>query len=239
MRGRECGPASFLSGTDRRTRIPAYHDPSSTPVGSCQESPVNPEGPELQRIRRAYCAAWRGVLLHGELVTPVRFVLDARSGDPVMPVPRIALEEESLTLFIPEERDDALQVMGPPVPIDPARHDACDRHSAYFGRPDHTHWIMIDVEGGRMGDMVFDGADLDCDNPLHADETALCRRLNADPVRLARLIGAPAATAVGVDRFGAHVRARFGIARLEFPREVLTVEEAARAIDTILGRDAP
>jgi hypothetical protein len=233
MRGREGGPASFL-------RIgllaSARHGAFGTRHIARQESVVPAEDAITNRIRRIYCGAWRAVLLHGELATPVRFVLDARTGNPVLPVPRVVLDEESVTLCIPEDHDDALQVFGPPVVIDPARCDACDRYGAFFGRPEHTHWIMIDVESGRMGNVVFDGAALEADNPLHDVETALCRRLNADQATLAHLTNSPVARAVGVDRFGIHVRTRFDIARLEFPSEVFSVADANREIQNLLHR---
>lgn len=161
-----------------------------------------------------------------------------------MPVHADVLLQDDLTLFIPEETDDALQLLGEPVEIDPARHAACDRYVACFGRPEFTHWMLLDLESVRRLEVVVDAAEIARSNPLASFEAALCRGLNARPDLLgaacrAALGTAPAApVAVGVDPFGVIVRARFGVMRLEFEGEALSPNDAHREIENLLRKVA-
>ncbi|HYF15542.1 MAG TPA: hypothetical protein VD971_10780 [Phycisphaerales bacterium] len=195
----------------------------------------------LRRLRQHH----EGILSFGELVEPVRFVLDPASGQPVLPVPYSALGYDSVVLFAPDDgldNPECLQVTAAPQEIDPNREEACDRHGAYFGKPAHVRWARLLVESVKRLDEVVDGDLIRLANPLRSAESELCRAANADPAKLAaaceRMLGVKPAEpkAVGVDPWGIDVRARFGVARLEFPEPVGTKEEAVAMIEkTVRG----
>ncbi|CAG0965942.1 hypothetical protein PHYC_00984 [Phycisphaerales bacterium] len=206
---------------------------------------MDPDPKAIANLRRALSRWSEGLLQVGERMDPVRFVPDPATGEPVMPVHADVLMQDNLTLFIPEDTSDSLQLLGAPVEIDPARHAACDRHVAFFGRPNLTRWMLLDLESVRRDDIVLDAAEITRGNPLAPFEPALCRGLNARPDLLAAacraaLGTAPAApVAVGVDPFGVTVRARFGVMRLDFSDEVLSPADAHREIDEMLRKVAP
>jgi hypothetical protein len=168
-------------------------------------------------------------------------VIDGRTGRLVMPVPNLAVNSPGgVVMFLPEERDDALQIMLQGVGIDPAREAACDRWSAYHGKARERFWGSFGVEGARMGREVADIDELDPRNALDACEGRLCRAVNADRGLLARAcrdanaVDAPDPLCVGVDDRGVDVKARFGILRLEFGQRAGTEEAAAREIEKLL-----
>jgi hypothetical protein len=101
---------------------------------------------------------------------------------------------------------------------------------------------LLDIESVKCVGFVVDGADLNTINTLHADETALCRELNADPARLAAMCLRETRTsvadpvAVGVDPFGIAVRARFGVVRVEFAAEAMDAAAARREIEALASK---
>lgn len=182
-----------------------------------------------------------GVLAFGELVEPASVFIDRASGMPIMPVPAaIVIAGDEITLLAPEEAADALTVVGVPVEVSPDRHEACDRHIACFGRPRHPRWAMLQVSMIKRLDRVA-GPEVLGPDPLREAEGALCRSLNADRAALARACRARAGvaiehpTAVGVDRFGVLVRARFGSVRLDFGSEASTPDLARLALGALLS----
>ncbi len=211
-----------------------------TPADS---TPPTPPTASILRRLRLYHA---GVLSFAEMVEPVRFVLDPATGQPVLPVVGRALDEGSVLLFLPDDsRPDCLQVSASPREIDPNREEACDRHGAYFGKPAHARWAMLEVESvKRLGDVV-DGDLVRLANPLRRHEGRLCRAVNEHPQALAaaceRLAGvAPGEPRmVGVDPWGADVRARFDIVRLEFPEPASTPDEGRDRLGGLLGITLP
>lgn len=179
-----------------------------------------------------------GVLLADESPAPARFVIDGRTGRLVMPAPPALHDAGEFVLFIPEERDDALQLLLTPG-ILPDDDPAADRWLAYHGRPESKGWAAFAVESARLGGEVTDGPGMTLTNPLADAEPRLCKRVNADPAGLARACaagGAPVASplCVGVDAYGLDVRARFGIVRLAFPAPADTEASAAASIDALL-----
>jgi hypothetical protein len=176
----------------------------------------------------------------GGLVEPVSVFVDRESGMPVMPVPpAMVIAGDEIALLAPEETPDALTLLGVPLEVSPERHGACDRHIACFGRPRHPRWAALRVTMIKRLDVVA-GPEVLGPDALAGIEGALCRRLNTDRAALARACLAHAGvhiehpTAVGVDRFGVLVRARFGVVRLEFDREAATPELAELALQSLL-----
>lgn len=197
-------------------------------------------GDLLRRLRLYH----EGVLLSGEVASPVRFVLDPLSGQPVLPVEAGVLGAESVSLVSPDDatdNPDSLQVHARPVEVDPHSHEACDRYQAYFGKADHARWALLQVDSLKRLNTVIDGDLVRLSNPLRRTEGALCRAANAHLPELARACKHRAGTApeqpltVGVDPWGMDVRARFGVLRLEFSIPVSTPDEAREAMGQVLG----
>lgn len=186
-----------------------------------------------------------GVLICDGAVLPLRFVIDNRDGRIVFPCSALPFESDECVLFVPEESDDALQLLLLPRPADPDIGEGCDRWKAYHGTPEFPRWASCAIESGRLGDEVVEGATLMNANPLRAAEPSLCKHLNADPARLTRLcarisgVEVPSPLCVGVDPAGLDVRARFGIVRVPFRSPVHSAEEARAETEALLAEPAP
>lgn len=195
----------------------------------------------LRRLRQHH----EGVLTFEGVAESVRFVLDPATGQPVLPVPTRAFDAEALSLFAPDDaldNPDCLQLLATPALVDPERDEACDRFAAYFGKPLHARWARLEVQSLKRLDHVIDGDLVRLANPLRRCEGALCRHANVSPELVARACERQTGTkpeqplVVGVDPWGADVRARFGILRLEFAVPVSTEDEAKAALASLLRR---
>jgi hypothetical protein len=202
----------------------------------------HPEHDPADLLRRMRCFH-EGVLCFRDVTASVRYVLDPASGQPVLPVPAFALESEELALFSPDDaldNPDCLQLLATPTPVDPDRDEACDHFAAYFGKPSHSRWARLEVQSLKRLDHVIDGDLVRLANPLRKHEGALCKLANAHSAAVARACATQTGTApehplvVGVDPWGADVRARFGIIRLEFAQPVSTEAEAQAALAHLL-----
>lgn len=196
-----------------------------------------------QKALREFRRWRRGALLADAKPSQVRFVTDPRSGAVVAPVERAVIEAEELVLFVPEETDEALQLLLEPM-REPPTEELVDRWRIHHGeapmqvasldgsddgaRP--MVWAMFDIEGGRLGGAMVDGEALMIPNPAREIEPKLCKRINADRRLLWRVcrlktgVDVPADVSggpvcVGVDPEGLHVRGKMGVLRVEFDRE--------------------
>ncbi len=176
----------------------------------------------------------------------VCFVLDPGGGAIVMPVSNQVVEAESHVLHVPDEGDDALQLLLELDREHAAGEALVDRwriHHGdpprrlpgdYKGEPAKAWWARCRVETARLGPSVIDGESLLTPNPLAAIEPRLCRRLNTDRDALKRICAAVAGASpsapvcVGVDDEGVHIRADGGLLRLDFdsPRTAPSKVEA-------------
>lgn len=196
----------------------------------------------IRALRRHH----RATLQHHERVSEVKFVLEAATGQVVMPVePGFASDDvSSLLLWLPAESDwDMQAVVNPRQIARPEASEAVDRWKAYHGSTSLSIWIRGEIEGVKTRTAVFLIEDVQVPNPLGRDEYGLIRRANADLAALATACKQHAATlvtdplCVGADPYGIDVRARFGIVRLEFPAgiEAATPTRCQEEIDRLLG----
>lgn len=170
-----------------------------------------------------------------------RFMVDGSTGELILGVEQAILDAESLVLFLPKDTFDAEATLL--VQHRPAEDDQwTDRHMAYHPEARPSRWARAVVDSVKLRDgEVVDGPRLGLSNPLLAAEPALCKRLNADPDDLGELCALMAGVrpeepvAVGVDRYGIDVRARFGIVRVELPAPCEDPEEAHRVIEALIG----
>lgn len=188
-----------------------------------------------------------GIVLADPLAVRALYVLDPRTGEPIVACRGDAGETDDWVLFVPEELEGALHLAAEPVLLDPDRDGACDRWKAYHGSPDGDRFFRLAVQWGRRGAESWEAEELRAVNRLAAVEARILRELNQDPAALgalaAKAAGWPAAdqvtpgTAVGVDEQGVDVRVGRRVVRAEFPVEVGTAEEAMRAVTALRRAD--
>jgi hypothetical protein len=174
----------------------------------------------------------------------VRFVLDPATGEPVLPVEPSVIGAEGVNLFTPDdafENPDALKIMAQAQEVEPDRSEACDRYLAYFGSTSAPRWARLRVVCVKRLDSVIDGEMVRLANPLRSAEGALCMAANRHAEQIAMACARQTGTSprspavVGVDPWGADVRARFGVIRIEFAHPVSTPDEARGALSDVLG----
>ncbi len=175
--------------------------------------------------------------------TPVRIIL-AR-GTPVLVAsvhPTVA-DAAELVVFIPEETNDAMQLLVSARELGHADMSQQDRYLAYHSRAESSEWIAADIDACRWEGEVFDRDDLAAamNGPgrMLADEPALLRTVNGDAsigVRLATHAGlrdVEHAVVVGVDPWGADVRAGTRLRRVEFESPVHDADAALHSLRSI------
>jgi hypothetical protein len=186
--------------------------------------------------RHARCTAMADAVPHD-----CRFMIDGSTGELILGVEQAILDAEDLVLFLPKDTFDAEATVL-------VHHRAADddlwtdRHMAYHPEDRPSRWARAVVDSVKLRDgEVIDGPRLALSNPLLVAEPALCKRLNAEPDRLGELCALMAGVrpeepvAVGVDRYGIDVRARFGIIRIELPAPCEDPDEAQRVIEALIG----
>ena len=189
---------------------------------------------------RSLRSSFRGELRYDERQQRVKYIIDPCAGKLVVPAIADMFEAIDTVLFIPEERDGAMELLLSLAPLlQEGEHEAlADRWRTYHGEPEEPHYAICSIEAARHDGFVIDGEALMQPNPLAAEEPALCKLLNsAGKEKLAaiafavanRQIEAP--LAVGVDQFGVDVRARFEIIRVEPATEFQSANEARQTIE--------
>jgi hypothetical protein len=192
------------------------------------------EDAALRHALQVLAASREGVLLFNDQHVPVKFVTDPATGHPIMSVPAAVLLATDHTLMVPEDSDDALQLMITPDAVEESI--ITDRWMAYHGTPDHVRWADAWVESAKHGPWVFDGEAMMRRNPLAGAEPGICKKLNADKAALAKLcqrfagVPVPVPTCVGADPDGLYIRAAFGVVRVPFEQPA---EDAAAVDETV------
>lgn len=205
---------------------------------------------EALALLRRHCA---GVLvahdMGGDRAVRARFVRCPRTGLVATHAPGSVVRAESHVLFVPDEDDNALQLLlagrgGAPEAL-------VDRWRIHHGDPPSRapgdlkgepgeEWAVFEIESARLGSAVLDGEALRAPNPLWQDEPRLCRRLNEDRRRLARALRASIGAsiddplAVAVDPGGVLVRGPIGLVRAPFGGEAADGAAAMRHVETFL-----
>jgi hypothetical protein len=199
----------------------------------------------LRRLRTFHTA----LILIEEVYVPRGYVLDNSSGRPVMPLPgawEAARKSgrmdpaDPFPMYVPEDTPDCLQLLVIPELLDVRTDPAADRYMAYHGKPVEAALAALTIDTAKWPSEVCDGDQIMVRNALAADEPRLCKKLNADPARLAllceRAVGTrpEAPVAVGIDPGGLDVRARFGIIRVEFTTPAADAVGAMERIESLI-----
>ena len=188
-----------------------------------------------------------GILRFAEHHVPIKFVVANADGRLIASVPVATFFSAEHMLFVPEESDEALQLLLSVEQIEES-HDT-DRWLAHhlnpelgIDQPEHTKWAACWIDSARHGPWVFDGDPFMQPNPIAADEPRLCKAINADPDRL-RAIATHAADTdidnpicVAVDQHGLLFRARFGVIRAAFDEPATDAAAAERGIERLARR---
>lgn len=146
---------------------------------------------------------------------------------------------ESPVLNVPDDTDDSIHLLLSDIEPDASIADRL-RWEVYHGQTRSVHWATCTMDSARLGPLVVAGDEIPIANPLAGDEPSLCSHANRRPDRLiaaiSRFLHIDTANpvVVGVDDAGIHVRARFGILRLDFPAPVHSAADARAAIDRLL-----
>jgi hypothetical protein len=183
----------------------------------------------------------RGVAMADGVPHHCRFLYDGRTGELVLGAEQPILDAAELTIGLPDDTFDADATLL--VRHRPAGEDAwTDRHMAYHPEARATRFARAVIDSVKLrSGRVIDADRLALTNPLLDVEPALCKRLNADRDALRELCRLMAGVepdepvAVGVDRYGIDVRARFGIVRVELPAPCQDPGEGLRVVEALLG----
>lgn len=198
------------------------------------------DGPTLEEAMQFFRAERCGELMFDEHVRPLKFITDNESGHIVAPVMVAALEAAHQLLYVPEEGDDAMQMLLTLEKFDGENHPDVDRWRIYHGEPEDVRWARAHIESVRWGPMVFDGDAFMIANPLKEVEPRICKKLNADRELLRRIcknvghaqVAEP--VCVGVDPDGLHIRAHFGVNRVYFEKRAESAEEAEEFVEALV-----
>ncbi|MEQ9617410.1 MAG: hypothetical protein RLN60_05185 [Phycisphaerales bacterium] len=200
------------------------------------------EATALARAKRLLADNREGTVAFEGAFIPFKCIRSPKGGHLIASVPVALLMADEVIAFLPEERDDALQLLLTAEQVEESA--LTDRFLAYFPEPEHVRWAELWIDAGRLNEYVFDGDALMTPNALAGEEIPLLRVLNEDKGALKRACATHCTTevaeplAVGVDELGVDIRAHFGIVRLPFA-DAITDADAARAhIESILRGDA-
>lgn len=191
---------------------------------------------EARRHIRRYS---KGVLRIGDRAVPTRFVIDGRDGSVVYPCGED--EAENAVLSVPDDGFDEMGLLLESSLFAVRFDEVKDRHQAYHGDAGSVDWFKARVESVKWKGEVFSGDELLGANPLRADEPALVRTLNADRDRLREVtrlltgVKPEEGVCVGVDPIGMDVRTRVGVIRVEWPREIESLEQAHKVVGALLA----
>ena len=185
----------------------------------------------------------RGDLRFGEHIRLVRYAIDAE-GALIMPVMVAMLQEIDTVLFVPEMVDGAMELQLTLEPFE-ERGDGgalADRYRIHHGEPPDVRWARGLIDAARFHEHVIDGTALMVPNPLHADESAVCRHVNqthraALPAlcRAAAGIGVDDPVMVALDPDGILLRGRFDVYRAAFPEPARDAAHAQSMLDALIA----
>ncbi len=206
-------------------------------------------------------AAYReGDLSIDDQHTRIRYITEPSTGRLIASAPAATFFGSQLILHVPDETDDALDLMLSAEEIEESH--ATDRWLAFHlsptgssassdagstepGRehPEHTKWAAFWIDAAKHGPWVFDGDAFMAPNPAASQEPAVCKRINQRPDDLRRLClqhtGADNAdnpVCVGVDPKGIYARLAHGVVRIPFPEPAPEDAASIETLDTLVDR---
>jgi hypothetical protein len=196
----------------------------------------------LEEARAFLRGHTQGVLRFDEHTEHVRIVIGPQ-GRIIAPAMVAMLRSVDTVLFLPEESDEAMQVMVTIIQFDERGEHGhlADRWRIYHGEPPDVQWAFLDIDAAKFHGHVIDGYALMEPNPLSGDEASFCRQVNQERKESLKRACATIAKVdveepvmVGADPYGIDVRGRFDVIRLPFPERAETKDAAQKELDGIV-----
>ncbi len=192
---------------------------------------------------RAWRSFRRGALLCGEIPHKTGLAVDPKTGVVAIPLPTTLVPAEQFVLFMPDESDEALQVLltRRKDEVDEALRDRWLMLHLDPPRGD-VRWIAFDPESARLRSEVIDHDHLAAFNPLAPIEPALVKHANADKAVLQRACRAATGSlltdpvCVEVNPAGPLVRHKLGVTLAPFASEAHDETAAQRELAALLAR---
>ena len=190
---------------------------------------------EAREFLRAHLSGSIG--FDGDFV-PLKIVV-APDGALIAPVMVAMLRSFDITLFLPDEGEDSMQLQVTIEEIFDKGETAalCDRWRIYHGEPEDVRWARFMIDAAKFDGRMYDGLVLMEPNRLADIEAGICKRVNAemrDALRNAckfiAKVDIEDPRLVGIDPFGFDVRGRFDIIRLEAIPLIADESDAITAI---------
>ena len=185
-----------------------------------------------------------GDLRSDEQHRPVKYVIGPK-GQPVAPVTAAVLDCLDPVLFVPDNTEGAMEVQVTLRKLDPDGPDGAltDRWRIYHGDPQDIHWAFLEIDAARYEGSVIDGPALIRANPLAADESRLCRKINQEHrhqlVSLCRRfanIEIEDPVLAGIDPLGIDVRGPFDVVRVPSTEPMPTAADAERVLEGMMRK---
>ncbi len=174
---------------------------------------------------------------------PLKIVV-ASDGALIAPVMVAMLRSFDITLFLPDEGEDSMQLQVTIEEIFDKGETAamCDRWRIYHGEPEDVRWARFTIDAAKFRGRMFDGSVFMVTNPLAECEAKICREINAQRRDTLKAVAASLAgleiedpRLVGVDPLGFDVRGRFDVVRLPADPPIADEEDAFAALDDLAG----
>lgn len=169
---------------------------------------------------------------------PLKYVV-APDGRLIAPVMVAMLTAADTTLFVPDDREDAMELM---VTLEQFQETGkngalADRWRIYHGEPPDVRWAAMTVDAARFHGLFIDGEAFLESNPLIGGEALLCREINAKHIDVLRALCETRGpmrieqpVMVGVDPRGVDVRSVFDVVRARFERAAQSIDDARSMI---------
>lgn len=157
----------------------------------------------------------------------------------VAPVMVAMLTAADTTLFVPDDRDGAMELMVTLEAFEESGEQGtmADRWRIYHGEPPDVRWAVMTIDAARFNGMFVDGEAFAESNPLASTEAALCREINQHHTPALRAfadkrggMAIESPVLVGVDPRGADIRAAFDIVRAPFKIAAKSIDDARSQI---------
>lgn len=179
----------------------------------------------ILRLIRAHRSA---TLVTPEAARPCPTIIDPATGRLVAALESDEALLDAATLFIPDESNDALQLLVLPGSSEPATDAARDRYTAFHGAPTLPALLSLTLDGARHLDVIVDASEIDLGDPFPTEAASIRRALNADRHALGRIctklgieLGLRAGespVALSVDPHGIDLKGPLGLRRYDFER---------------------
>lgn len=201
---------------------------------------LDPNADILHRAMHLLRSAWSCTLLYDEIPFETQCMIDPRSGQFLVAIINDAHEATDVTLACPRDSfDTRLRIS---IQLDQTvSEEQSDRFTAYHLPSTTPLLASASYEYAKLDSgEVITPDQCSLVNPLVDQYGPLCRSLNTDRDRLARLCFSISGVeheqplAVGIDPDGIDIRASFGLVRLKLPNSIVNPDDALSTIQALL-----